>query len=226
MSVAEAAEASADLAEREGLVGKLCYPLVLRGVLAWRDGRWDEAEQWCRRAHELAEQVGWSEVSFAALYWLGRTLRDRGDHRGAITEITHALDVCERAGLIAQSIEATSLRAITLAMAGKAEAARDDAEEAGRLAERLHYPVGQAAALMAKGKTAEDPDEALEMLHESRALWEGIGRPLDAAITDLLLGHTLAEQRPDAAREALDRAAAEFERLGVAHLSDWARALV
>jgi len=224
--VAEAAEASADLAEREGLVGKLCYPLVLRGVLAWRDGRWDEAEQWCRRAHELAEQVGWSEVSFAALYWLGRTLRDRGDHRGAITEITHALDVCERAGLIAQSIEATSLRAITLAMAGKAEAARDDAEEAGRLAERLHYPVGQAAALMAKGKTAEDPDEALEMLHESRALWEGIGRPLDAAITDLLLGHTLAERRPDAAREALDRAAAEFERLGVAHLSDWARALV
>ena len=60
--VESAAEASADLAEREGLVGKLCYPCVLRGVLAWREGRWDDAEQWCRRAHELAEQVGWSEV--------------------------------------------------------------------------------------------------------------------------------------------------------------------
>jgi hypothetical protein len=64
------------------------------------------------------------------------------------------------------------------------------------------------------------------MLNEARELWEGIGRPLDATITDLLLGHTLAEQRPDAAREALDRAAAEFQRLGVAHLSDWAKALV
>jgi class 3 adenylate cyclase/tetratricopeptide (TPR) repeat protein len=224
--VAEAAEASAGLAEREGLVGKLCYPLVLRGVLAWREGRWDDAQQWCKRAHELAEQVGWSEVSFAALYWLGRTLRDSGDHTASITEITHALDVCERAGLIAQSIEATSLRAITLAMAGKHDAAREDAEEAGRLAERLHYPVGKAAALMAKGKTAEDPDEALRMLGESRELWEGIGRPLDAAITDLLLGHTLADTRPDEARVALDRAAAEFERLGVAHLSDWAKALV
>ena len=43
---------------------------------------------------------------------------------------------------------------------------------------------------------------------------------------DLLLGHTLADQRPDEARAALERAAAEFERLGVAHLSDWAKALV
>jgi len=224
--VATAAEASADLAEREGLVGKLCYPLVLRGVLAWREGRWDDAQGWCTRAHELAEQVGWSEVSFAALYWLGRSLRDSGDHTAAITEVTRALDVCERAGLIAQSIEATSMRAITLAMDGKGDAARDDAEEAGRLAERLHYPVGKAAALMAKGTTSEDPDEALRMLSESRQLWEGIGRPLDAAITDLLLGHTLANQRPDEARAALDRAATEFERLGVAHLSDWAKALV
>jgi len=111
-------------------------------------------------------------------------------------------------------------------MAGKADAARDDAEEAARLAERLHYPVGKAAALMAKGKTAEDPEEAIRMLTESRELWEAIGRPLDAAITDLLLGHTLAEQRPDEARVALDRAATEFERLGVAHLSDWAKAQV
>jgi hypothetical protein len=79
---------------------------------------------------------------------------------------------------------------------------------------------------MAKGKTAEDPDEALRMLSESRELWEGIGRPLDAAVTDLLLGHTLADQRPEEARVALDRAAKEFERLGVAHLSDWAKALV
>src|SRR3954449_3104564 len=126
-----ATDASADLAEREGLVGKLCFPNLLRGILAWRDGDWNDAERWCRRAYELAEQVGWSEVAFSALYWLGRTLRDRGDHAAAITELDRALDVCERAGLIAQSIEAMSARAITLKISGRAGDAREAAEEAG-----------------------------------------------------------------------------------------------
>ena len=36
----------------------------------------------------------------------------------------------------------------------------------------------------------------------------------------------VAERRPEEARVTLDRAAQEFERLGVAHLSDWAKALV
>ena len=225
--VEAAAEASADLAEREGLVGKLCYPLVLRGVLAWREGRWSEAEQWCRRAHELAEQVGWSEVSFAALYWLARSLRDSGDHTGAITELDHALDVCERAGLIAKSIEAMSARAVTLVIAGKREQAREAAEEASHLAERLHYPVGSAAALMAMGTTECDANEATRMMSEARELWEGIGRPLDAAIVDLLLGHVLCDtgQQEDG-RAILDRAAADFERLGVSHLAEYAKSFV
>ena len=145
-----AAEASADLAEREGLVGKLCYPCVLRGVIAWREGRWEDAEQWCRRAHELAEQVGWSEVSFAALYWLARALRDSGDYTAAITELDHALDVCERAGLIAQSIEAMSARAITLVIAGKKEQGRETAEEAG--------PPGRPPALPGRQRRRPDGD--------------------------------------------------------------------
>jgi len=221
-----AAEASADLAEREGLVGKLCYPCVLRGVLAWREGRWDDAEQWCRRAHELAEQVGWSEVSFAALYWLARALRDSGDYTGAITELDRALDVCERAGLIAQSIEAMSARAVTLVIAGKKEQGRETAEEASHLADRLHYPVGSAAALMAMGTTECDPEQATRMMGEAKDLWDSIGRPLDAAIADLLLGHVLADCGNGDGREALERAAAEFERLGVAHLAEYAKSVV
>ncbi len=218
-----AAEASADLAEREGLVGKLCYPCVLRGVIAWREGRWEDAEQWCRRAHELAEQVGWSEVSFAALYWLARVLRDSGDYTAATTELDRALDVCERAGLIAQSIEAMSARAITLVIAGKKDVGRETAEEASHLADRLHYPVGNAAALMAMGTTQCDPVEATRMMTEARELWEGIGRPLDAAIADLLLGHVLSECGQEGGREVLERAAADFERLGVAHLAEYAK---
>ena len=57
--------------------------------------------------------------------------------------------MCERAGLIAQSIQATSARAVMLALAGRDAQAREAAEEAVRLAERLHYPIGRAAALEA-----------------------------------------------------------------------------
>ena len=39
-------------------------PYALRGLLRWREGDWDAAERLYRRAHELAEQVGWSEVAF------------------------------------------------------------------------------------------------------------------------------------------------------------------
>jgi len=167
--------------------------------------------------------VGWSEVSFAALYWLARSLRDSGDYTAAITELDRALDVCERAGLIAQSIEANAARAITLVIAGKKELGRETAEEASHLAERLHYPVGQAAALMAMGTTESDPAEASRMMAEARVLWERIGRPLDAAIADLLLGYVLCETGQEReGREVLDRAAAEFEQLGVAHLSEYA----
>ena len=41
--VARSTEASAELAEREGLVGKLCLPYALRGLLRWREGRLEEA---------------------------------------------------------------------------------------------------------------------------------------------------------------------------------------
>jgi class 3 adenylate cyclase/tetratricopeptide (TPR) repeat protein len=220
-----AAEASGDLAEREGLVGKLCFPCLLRGVLAWREGSWDDAESWLRRSHELAEQVGWSEVAFASLYWLGRTLRDRGDLVAAVTELDRALDVCERAGLIAQSIEATAVRGIALAMAGKVEQGRAAAEEAGHLAERLHYPVGRAAALAALATTAEDSGQVLSMMLEARELWRGLGRPVDAALCDLLMGHQLVGSDEAHGRDALERAAKEFDELGIAHLAEWARAV-
>ena len=116
--VERATEASARLAEREGLHGKLCFPDLMRGVLSWRDGDWDEAIRYYTRAHELGEQVGRSEVAFSALFWLAAALRDSGDLAGAETELARALDICERAGLIAQSVEAISARAVGLALGG------------------------------------------------------------------------------------------------------------
>jgi tetratricopeptide (TPR) repeat protein len=218
-------EASADLAEREGLVGKLCFPYSMRGILHWREGDWDAGETDFRRANELAEQVGWSEVAFSALYGLATTLRDRGDHTGAVTALAQALDVCERAGLIAQSIQAISTRAVTLILAGKVDQAREAAEEAGHLAERLHYPVGHAAATEARGAAAEESDDGAQLLVEAEEAWTRLGRPLEAARCDLLRGHVLRTDSPDESRRALEQAAEEFTELGVPHLADQAREL-
>ena len=219
------ARASLDLAEREGLVRNTAYPYALQGLLAWRVGDFLRAEDTYRRALTIAEETGWSEVAYWALYGLALALRDAGDAAGALTALAQALDVCERAGLVAQSIQATATRAVTLALAGKRDQARALAEEASRLAERLPYPVGRAAALEATGVCADGVDAAIAALEESRGMWSTLGRPLDAAWCDVLTGLACGEERPDVAREALARAAAVFDALGVAHLAERARSL-
>jgi class 3 adenylate cyclase/tetratricopeptide (TPR) repeat protein/ribosomal protein L40E len=222
--VEEATEASESLAEREGLHGKLCFPFVMRGVLHWRDGEWDAAAKRFRRAHELGEQVGRSEVAFAALFWLAAALRDSGDLTGAETELTRALDICERAGLIAQSVEAISARAVVMALSGRTEQARTGAEEAERLAGRLHYPVGDAAQAEAAGACAEDPDAARTELDAARERWTELGRPLDATRCKLVLGR-VTESTEDS-DQILAEAGDEYETLGVPSLASRARELV
>jgi class 3 adenylate cyclase/tetratricopeptide (TPR) repeat protein len=169
-------ENSEALAEREGLAGKLCFPYSMRGILLWRDGDLDAAAARLERAFELADQVGRSEVAFQSLFWLATTLRDQGSYADADQTLARALDLCERAGLVAQSVEAIAARAVNAALWGKADQARDLAAEASSLAERLRYPVGRASSLEASGAAEHDP----ELLAEARAAWEALGRPLDA----------------------------------------------
>jgi class 3 adenylate cyclase/tetratricopeptide (TPR) repeat protein len=169
-------QASADLAEREGLAGKLCFPYSMRGILLWRAGELDEAGERLERAFELADQVGRSEVAFQSLYWLALVRRDQGRHADADQTLARALDLCERAGLVAQSVEAIAARAVNAALWGKPEQAGELAAEAASLADRLRYPVGRAASLEARGAAAGDS----ELLAEARAAWEALGRPLDA----------------------------------------------
>ena len=70
--VERATEASAGLAEREGLHGKLCFPFVMRGVARLaRRATGTPRPRPVRRAHELGEQVGRSEVAFNALLLAG-----------------------------------------------------------------------------------------------------------------------------------------------------------
>ncbi len=218
-------DASAELAEREGLLGKLCLSYSLRGLLQWREGDWESSADLFARARELAEQVGWSEVAFNALLGLAVTRRDQGDFAGAETTMAQALEVCERAGLVGQSIQATSMRALMLALVGEDARAQEASEQAAELAERVHYPLGAAAVLEARGMTAELPD-ALELLREGHEAWERLGRPLDAARCELLLGQRSNGHDPALAEEALSAAAAAYDRLGVDHLAARARELM
>ena len=223
--VERSTEASAELAEREGLVGKLCLPITLRGLLRWREGNLDESTVLFHRAHELAEQVGWSELAFQALFGLATALRDCGDLAGAQAALDRALDVCERAGLIAQSIQATAARAVILMLADRPEAATEAAQEAAELAERLHYPIGRAAALEAQGVCAEDPVAGAEQLAAAADAWAELDRPLEAARSRLLAGQVLVAADVERGRALLVEAAEETDRLGVLHLSERARAL-
>jgi tetratricopeptide (TPR) repeat protein len=175
-AVESGTETVAALVEREGLTGKLCFPHLLRGALRWREGDLEGAERSLRRAVELADQVGRSEIGFQALHWLATALRDRGEHAGADQVLATALDTCERAGLVAQSVEATAGRAVNQALWDRPDQALALAEEATGLAERLRYPVGTAAALEARGVSAGDA----AVLEEARAAWRELGRPVDA----------------------------------------------
>jgi class 3 adenylate cyclase/tetratricopeptide (TPR) repeat protein len=222
--VERASRASAELAEREGLVGKLCLANELRGLMQWRAGDWDASTRLFTEAYQLAEQLGWSETAFSALLGLSVTLRDRGELALAEATLADALGVCERAGLLSDSIQAHASLALVCTLAGRPEAARDAAEQASTLAQRLHYPVGEAAASEARGIVGEPPG-ALEALEEARTIWTRLGRRLDVARCDMLLGRGLLGDDPEGADEAFGRAATAYGELGVEHLAEQARLL-
>jgi adenylate cyclase len=179
-AVAEGTDKATELTEREGLAGKLCFPYSLHGIIRWHDGEYAEAAEGLERAYELADQVGRSEVAFQSLFWLAAAHRDCGKHADADQALARALDLCERAGLVAQSLEATAARAVNLALWGKRDRAAEVAGDAARLAERLRYPVGEAASLEAQGIAAEDAAERERLLSEARERWASLRRPVDA----------------------------------------------
>jgi hypothetical protein len=108
---------------------------------------------------------------------------------------------------------------------GEQTLAEEAAERAAALAGRVHYPVGEASVLEARGMTSGG-SEALELLGDARVAWERLGRPLDAARCELLLGQRGRETDPTAAGMALAAAAEAYEHLGVEHLAARARELM
>ncbi len=207
---------STELAEREGMEVKLALPYGLNGLLLWKAGDLEAAERMLRRAHDLATRAGWSEIEYSTLLGLSMVLRDGGDADGAVAALDTALEVCERAGLVAQSIEAMSARAIDLSLAGRDREARAGAQEALALAGRLPYRAGQAAAAMADGTTREDPDEAVGALREAAAAWRELERVGEALYCELLVARATWSRDPAGARAVAEAALAGLGKHGMA----------
>jgi hypothetical protein len=113
-----------------------------------------------------------------------------------------------------------------LALAQRPTAAREAAALTTQMAERLHYPLGAAAALEARGAADEDPVEGARLLGEAESAWAELDRPLEANRARLLAGQLLLAHDGERGRELLESAAAESERLGVPHLAALARQAV
>ncbi len=222
--MSRASDISAALAEGGGLMAKLCLPNTDRGRLRWRDGDWAASERLFSHAHDVAEQVGWSEVSCNALMGLAVTLRDRGDLKGAESALTRALAVCERAGLAPQAVQAHAALALVRMLAGNSENAELAAQSALSLGASLRDPVDATVMLEARGVVARLP-EAVDALARARAGWVRLDRPLDAARCTALIGRRLRDSDRHASAGELSRAAAHFDELGVFHLARESREL-
>jgi class 3 adenylate cyclase/tetratricopeptide (TPR) repeat protein len=221
--VEEQTAAAARLAEREGLSGQLCLPLVLQGILAWRAAEWESSEAHLRHAYEIASSAGRSETAFSALLWLGACHCDRGDFSGACEVLTRAATICEKAGLVGQLVQATAARAVALALDGhKAEAREAAASVEKQVGGLPPNPVAKAAAAEANG-VAGDDGAAATHLRDAVEGWERAGRPLDAIRVRLFLAPALGVDDAGAAAEALRRAASEADRVAVPHLAAAAR---
>jgi class 3 adenylate cyclase/tetratricopeptide (TPR) repeat protein len=221
--VEEHTAAAARLAEREGLSGQLCLPLVLQGILAWRVAEWERSEERLRHAYEIASSAGRSETAFSALLWLGACHRDRGDFAGACDVLAQAASICEKAALVGQLVEASAARAVALGLDNRKAEARETAagveEQVGRLPP---HPITEASAAEANG-VAGDDGAAAEHLREAAEGWERAGRPLDAIRAYLLLAAALGSDDGEAAGDTLRLAATEADRVGVPHLAAAAR---
>ncbi len=93
-----------------------------------------------------------------------------------------------------------------------------------RLPRRPSGNAGEAAAIEAAGIVGPLPG-ALTELERAYEAWQNLGRPLEAARCELLLGQRLLEDDREATLVSLEQAANEYDELGVIHLAARAREL-
>ena len=218
-------EASASLAEREGLTGKLCFPYMMRGDPALARGR-------LRRGGQAAAQRR-------------RARRAGGPLGGRLPVPLLARGLAAPARRLRRRRHRARTRARPLRARGPGRpVGRGDLGARGQphaLGPRRRGPRGSRRGRAARGppalpgrqggqprgRWAPSPPiatRAQRRSSEARAAWQELGRPLDAARCEYLRGILLAHGGNEAeSAAALERAAEEAERYGVDHLAELAR---
>ena len=108
-------------------------------------------------------------------------LRDRGDYGERRRRRSPRPSTSASApGLIAQSIQAMSARAVVLALAGRTRRRGRPPRRPPRWPSGCTTRSARRRRSRPRASTAEDPDEARRLLGEARG-WTALGRPLEAA---------------------------------------------
>ena len=111
-----------------------------------------------------------------------------------------------------------------LALGGRADAAREAAEEAARPGRAAALPGRQRrGARGRRGRPTRTRPPAPRRWPRRGTAWAELGRPLDAARAEYIRGLVLRHADPAAANEALERAAEAAEEYGIGHLAGLAR---
>ena len=157
----------------------------MRGVLLWHEGDLDDAVELLEpRRRDRPSRSAARRSRSRSLHWLAAALRDRGDHADADQALARALDLCERAGLVAQSVEATAARAVNLALWGKARG-RPRGRRGGRRPRRAAaLPGRHGRQPRGRGARRRRRAERARLLGEARDAWSALGRPVDAERCD------------------------------------------
>jgi DNA-binding CsgD family transcriptional regulator len=214
-------EAGEDLLIQAGQPANMAFVLASRALVEAHLGRVQAARQAAETAFGLSEQTNAVLVRRIAAWALGHLALSLGEpadahaYLGVMVAETRAVGICEPGEMrfFPDDIEAL----IALGQLEDAESTSAFYQECATSAGR---PSALAAAARCRGLLADangDLEHALEALHESTLRYSEVPIPLERARTLLALGSVrLRARQKRAARESLQEALADFQRLGAA----------
>jgi DNA-binding CsgD family transcriptional regulator/tetratricopeptide (TPR) repeat protein len=226
--LAEATELLDGAIEAARLLGNthaLAWNLFNRSVVALAVGDLDIALATAQESVDLSRDLDEGFVSAWAAVRLAAVLLETGQAEGAV-ELLLGSAGGEELTLIPGGWRAYCLELLTrcwLALGRRSEAERAAACAAARAAAvQLPLPAAWAdRAAAAVALHAGDPARAAELALGSAAAAEGVGAPIEAALSRTLAGRALAEAgQGDAAAAELQRAATELDTCGALRYRD------
>ena len=209
-----AAESLAETDEDPALASELALD---RAAALMRAGRFDESEEPCRRAAELARKAGSEELGHVARITAASAAAARGDPARAL-ELAEQAAALEAVGTGPRT-ECVVTRAYALSRLGRDAEARSAAEELEALAARSGDPAEELVCAFDQGSialAAGDLEEAAELFEG--ALAEDLGRVPRSLARLRLAEARLRGGEPEAGAAELGRV--PFKPVGPADMPD------